>query len=490
MILKEIADCLGIKEYAYGDKVITGIQYDSRKVEPGNLFVCLKGLKTDGHAYVPQALAAGAEAILVQDKIEVLRPADIAVLEYPDTRLALAKLAALWYDFPARRFRLWGITGTNGKTTTTYLMKWVWEQENLKTGLIGTVQNMIGNAVYPAVRTTPESLELQELFRKMADSGCKRVVMEASSHALKQNRVAETSFSGAVFTNLTQDHMDYHPDIADYRESKAKLFGYLAEKAGQTVMGVVNIDDEAADAFIEASKVPVLTYGLSEKAALRVLDYQLLPNGSRFRFSYAGQSHEMQVPLVGKFNIYNTLAAMGALLADGLPLDRIMRHLANAPQVSGRFELVDEGQDFAVVVDYAHTPDGLDNLLSTAREITRGRMITVFGCGGDRDRTKRPIMGRIAAQYSDFSFITSDNPRTEDPFFIIGEIEAGIREVTKKYAVDPDRRDAIRQAIHLAKAGDIVVIAGKGHEDYQLVQNQVLPFDDRKVAREILRERQ
>ncbi len=488
MRLDAMASYLGIQDCPYGDREITGIQYDSRKVEPGNLFVCIKGLKTDGHTYIPQALKAGAKAILAQDEVAVMQPSDIAVLQYPDTRLGLAKLSALWYGFPSKEFRLWGVTGTNGKTTTTYLMKYVWEQENLKTGLVGTVQNMVDNEVFPAVRTTPESLELQELFRKMADAACQRVVMEASSHALKQDRVADTSFSGAIFTNLTQDHMDYHPDIADYIRSKAKLFGYLKKKEGQNVMGVVNIDDDAADAFLAVSSVPVLTYGMSKKADLRVLDYQLLSNGTLFHFSYEGNAYEIKIPLMGKFNIYNTLGAMGALLADGIPLENIIHHLSHAPQVAGRFELVDGGQDFAVVVDYAHTPDGLDNLLSTAREITKGRLITVFGCGGDRDRTKRPIMGAISAQYSDFSFITSDNPRTEDPLFIIEEVEAGLKEVSTKYAVVPDRREAILQAIRLAKTGDIVVIAGKGHENYQLIQNQVLPFDDRKVAREILQQ--
>lgn len=485
-ILAYLDDILEVTGTADGSLDIGGIAYDSRKVKENDLFIAIGGNKSDGHDYIAQAVEKGAVAVIGERKIEGL-PSRIPLLLTKDSRLALAHLSSFWWGFPDRRMRLIGVTGTNGKTTTTHLIKYLLECAGQKTGLVGTINNYIGDELVPATHTTPESWELFQLFAQMLDSGCENVVMEVSSHALKQGRVAACKFDGVVFTNLTQDHLDFHLTFADYLESKTILFRYPRYDNISNKYGVVNIDDPAKESFVKVCEVPIWTYGLDQDASLRASGYRFDSGGTSFVLEYQGQQTEVNIPLIGKFNIYNTLAAMTVALAEGLALTDIVRWLRSAPQVRGRFELIDEGQDYTVIVDYAHTPDGLLNVLSAAKELKPSHLISVFGCGGNRDKGKRPIMGRIAAKHSDFVVITSDNPRYEEPLEIIKEIEAGAKELTGEYMIEENRREAIKAALKRAKKGDIVVIAGKGHEDYQLVKDQVLHFDDAEEARIILK---
>lgn len=486
MRLSTIADLLKADAIGNLNMEISGISYDSRKVIPGNLFVCIPGVKSDGHDFIPQALEKGAKAFLTTHRVEGM-PEGVTQIIVPDTRESLAKISAFWYDFPCQKLRMIGVTGTNGKTTTTHLIKGLLEKNKRRVGLIGTVHNLIGTEILPSTLTTPESWELMGLLNRMVQKETDTVVMEVSSHALKQKRVAGCEFDGAVFTNLTQDHLDYHLSWEDYLESKLKLFRnlHLGSKGGAKY-AVINGDDPMAEEFKRAVQVPVWTYGIKENVHVRAEGIRISSQGTSFILKTNQGSYSLTTSLIGNFNVYNVLAAVTIALLEGVHLSVISEYLAQAPQVAGRFELIDEGQPFPVIVDYAHTPDGLKNLLITAKEITPGRLITVFGCGGDRDRGKRPIMGEISGRYSSFSFITSDNPRTEDPGAIIEEIEGGIAPVTAQYKIIPDRREAIEEALKMAQAQDTVVIAGKGHENYQLVMGKVLHFDDREVAREVL----
>ncbi|MGI6677573.1 MAG: UDP-N-acetylmuramoyl-L-alanyl-D-glutamate--2,6-diaminopimelate ligase [Dehalobacterium sp.] len=488
MLLSVIAESLHGEIRGVGNPEITGISYDSRKVQPGNLFVCLQGIKSDGHDYGQEALERGAVAILVKFFLDDLSE-NIIQIKVPDTRGALAQVSSLWYGFPDQKLRVIGVTGTNGKTTTTHLLKGLLEGERKKVGLVGTIHNMVGKDILPSTHTTPESWELTGLFDQMVEKGVETVVMEVSSHALKQHRVAGCEFDVAVFTNLTQDHLDYHPDFDDYLASKLMLFENLhTGKKGGAKYAVINGDDLRAEEFKRAvqERVPVWTYGIREMADVQAEDIKITPRGSTFDLIVNQEIFPIKIPLVGIFNVYNVLAVITVALAEGIALSHIAEFLEEAPQVAGRFELVDEGQEFPVIVDYAHTPDGLENILSTAKEITRGKLITVFGCGGDRDRGKRPIMGKISGLFSDFSFVTSDNPRSEEPIAIMKEIEKGISSVTSAYKMIEKRDMAINEAIQMAGPEDMVIIAGKGHEDYQLVQGKTLHFDDREVARQVL----
>ena len=487
MRLKDVAQYLGIDSPAVPDIDVKNLQYDSRCIQPEDVFIAIVGTASDGHDYIKMAVEKGASALIVENA-EKAAGVDIPVLVCADTRKAVSLLAMLWHDFPDRKLHIIGVTGTKGKTNTTTLIKYLWEQEGIKSGLIGTVKNMSGDRNLPATHTTPEPLQLAELLDIMVQDGCQNVVMEVSSHALKQDRVDAIHFDGAAFTNMTQDHLDFHKTFDDYLNSKLMLFKMLDRGNTSKKFGIINIDDPVAEDFLMKTKVPVMTYGIEKPATLQAVDFKLTHRGTNFTLLYMGNEYPVEIPLTGKFNVYNCLAAMAVMLAEGMPMANICRSLANAPQIPGRFEKVDCGQDFTVIVDYAHTPDGLENVLVTAREIAEKRLITVFGCGGDRDRTKRPIMGGIAAKYSDYSIITSDNPRTEDPMFIIGQVEEGVKPITDQYEIAENRRRAIEIALHMAEKGDVVMIAGKGHEDYQLVMGEVLDFDDRKVAREILSE--
>ncbi|MGB9802552.1 UDP-N-acetylmuramoyl-L-alanyl-D-glutamate--2,6-diaminopimelate ligase [Desulfofundulus sp.] len=464
---------------------ISGIAYDSRQVQPGFLFVAVEGFTTDGHRYVEQAISRGAVAVVVQKEIPL--PSGIAYARVPDSRLALALLSARFYDYPSRKLKVIGVTGTNGKTTTTHLVAAIYRAAGHKVGLIGTIANRIGDRVLPVVHTTPESLDLQKLLAEMVAEQVTVAVMEVSSHALALKRVAGCSFDAGVFTNITQDHLDFHRDMDDYLAAKTILFRELG-KDDKPAVAIINVDDSRAKKIVAATSVPVFTYGLSLKAQVKARDVKVTPRGASFTVISPWGKRPVNLKLTGYFNVYNALAAVTAAVAAGIPLSLAVEALESVEGVPGRFELVDRGQDFTVVVDYAHTPDGLKNILTTARAITPGRLITVFGCGGDRDTSKRPLMGEIAARLSDLAVITSDNPRTEDPGRIIAQVEEGVRRVRSDYRVVPDRREAIRFALGVAAPGDTVIIAGKGHENYQIIGTTRYPFDDRIEASKALDE--
>ncbi|MBO8126020.1 MAG: UDP-N-acetylmuramoyl-L-alanyl-D-glutamate--2,6-diaminopimelate ligase [Firmicutes bacterium] len=470
------------------DLEVQGIAYDSRKVKPGDLFVSISGFRYDGHDFAPEAVRSGAVAVLGERILPGLKVPQVIV---PDSRKALGLVSAKFWQHPSRHLRVIGVTGTNGKTTTTFLVKSVLERAGLKTGLIGTIKNMIGSEEIKSSRTTPEASDLQELFARMLEAGVTHVVMEVSSHAVTLKRIVGTEFDIGIFTNITQDHLDFHENFENYLAAKAKFFAGIGRdpwKTGPKAV-IVNADDPASSRIIEESQVDVLTYGLSDGVNLRGLGLELNPNGTKFHVEACGQQAEFSVKFLGEFNVYNCLAAIGVGLVEGLDLATIKEALEATGGVRGRAELVDEGQDFAVVIDYAHTPDGLENILETARAFTAGRLWVVFGCGGDRDRTKRPKMGRIAGELADFVVVTSDNPRSEEPAQICADIVEGLKAVTepKGYKVIVDRRDAIKYALEAAEAGDVVVIAGKGHEDYQVFKDKIIHFDDREEAAEILR---
>ena len=471
------------------DTVIRDIAHDSRKVGPGTLFVCMVGVHVDGHKFIPQAVEKGAVAILTEK--EITAPAGAAVLRVENLKEALETMVPYFHDYPARRMRLIGITGTNGKTTTSYMTRAILRAAGHKVGLIGTIQIMIEDEVLPIHNTTPDVVELQHTLALMADRGLEYVVMEVSSHALDQNRVAGCEFDTAVFTNLTQDHLDYHKTLENFKLAKARLFDLLSDRSNQkqNKTAVVNIDDGAGSTMLEHAACSHITYAIHKAADLQAQDIHVHAGGADFTIAGAFGTMPLQLKITGIFNVYNVMSAVGAALAEHIDPACIRQTLQEFRSVPGRFELVDEGQNFSVIVDYAHTPDGLENILHTARQIAKKRIITVFGCGGDRDRTKRPIMGHIAAELSDVVIATSDNPRTEDPEFILSQVEAGVRETlgSKQHEKITDRRTAIFRAVELAEPEDIVVIAGKGHEDYQILKDRTIHFDDKEVAREAIR---
>lgn len=472
---------------------VSGISYDSRKVQPGDVFVCVEGYRTDGHAYVKPALEKGAAAIVAQKAVEV--PEGVPLILVRDSRKALALMGAAFAGFPARKLNMVGVTGTNGKTTTAFLIEQIFREAGFKTGLIGTIMNKIGDKVLPVTNTTPESLDLQLLLKEMAENQVSHVVMEVSSHALDLDRVAGVEYDTAVFTNITQDHLDFHVNMENYLAAKKKLFSGLRGENGKVgkkhkMHGILNIDDPRAGEILQAVAGEVVTYGVKQKCDIRASHIDLKADGVIFDVSTPVGEMVLQLHLTGLFNVYNALAAVSVGFVNGLDLQDIKTALEFVHGVPGRLEKVDEGQPFTVFVDYAHTPDGLENIIKAAREFAKGKIITLFGCGGDRDRTKRPIMGEIAARLSDYAVLTSDNPRTEDPLMILSEVETGVRRAAdrSKYSVIPDRREAISYAIHMAQPGDVVLIAGKGHETYQIVKDQVLHFDDREEARKVLKQ--
>ena len=467
-------------------RAVTGLAYDSRRVEPGFVFVAIRGYNTDGHLFLNEAAARGAPAVVVEDRRAV--PPGTAWVQVPDTRRALALLAAAWFGHPDRSLKVVGVTGTNGKTTTSHLIRWLYRTAGFATGLCGTVQNLVGDTPWPVERTTPESLDLYGLLAAMRDNQVRTAVLEVSSHALVLSRVAGIEFDVAVFTNLTQDHLDFHGDMDGYLAAKARLFHSLGETdyKGGAKFAVVNADDPYGEALARRSRVPVMRYGVRNPADVWASGLEGGPAGTSLTVHGPFGALPVRLPLPGLFNVYNALAACAVGAGEGLPPEILRRALEEFTGVPGRFEPVDRGQDFTVLVDYAHTPDGLENVLRTARSFTRGRLWVVFGCGGDRDRGKRPLMGEIASRLADVSVLTSDNPRSEDPLAILREVAAGA--AGGKHVVEPDRAAAIRLALTGAQSGDTVVIAGKGHEDYQIVGNRRLPFDDRIQARMILDE--
>lgn len=459
------------------DVDIRGICYDSRKSKEGSMFVAIKGFKSDGADYICDAVERGAVAVLVDSEISIDK--DITVIKVENTRKSLAKIASNYYGDPSKQLFLIGVTGTNGKTSVTYMIKSILESQNNKVGLIGTIQNMIGDKVYPTERTTPESLDLQRYLRLMADEGVKYVVMEVSSHSLALNRVDECDFDIAVFTNLTQDHLDFHKTMEDYANAKSKLF-----RMAKTAC-VINIDDDYSSLIIENSNAKVVTYGIKDYAYIMAKDIKNGIKGVKYTVQIEDIKSDISLKIPGLFSVYNSLAAIAVAFILGIPLQTVRMALKDV-KIKGRFEVLDIDAPYNVVIDYAHTPDGLENLMKAFDEYDTGRKILLFGCGGDRDKGKRPKMGEVAGRYADFVIITSDNPRSEDPMEIISEIEAGIKNTKCPYKIVENRREAIKYALSIAKDNDIVILAGKGHETYQVLKDGVIDFDEREIVKEIL----
>ncbi len=489
MQLKTLLAAIPVREIAGPvDRAVDGIAYDSRRVQRNGLFVALRGEKSDGHDFIDQAIEKGATVIVAERNPAVAGRATIVVVE--NTRSALADLGAAFYQYPSRRLRMAAVTGTNGKTTTTFLLKHIVENAGVRCGLIGTVRYEIAERILPATRTTPESLDLRELLAQMVNADCRAAAMEVSSHALAQERVRGIEWNVAVFTNLTQDHLDFHGTMENYFEAKARLFTSLGDqKLKPKPVAVINIDDDYGQKLVDKidNRVSVVTYGMGARADFRASNYRMEVGGTSYQLDARGKSYLVRVPLIGRFNVANSLAALAAANSLGISLRDAVLSLAKSPQVPGRLELVPAKRQFQVFVDYAHTPDALLNVIKTLRELQPHRLIVVFGCGGDRDKQKRPLMGEVVDRHADFAIITSDNPRKEDPEAIIAQVEKGFRG--KKHEKITDRAAAINRAIELAQPRDIILIAGKGHENYQEFADHTIPFDDVQVAKRAIENR-
>ena len=475
MKLKELLHGLDVLELHADETLdITGVHYDSRQVMRGGLFVAISGFQTDGHKYIPKAAENGAACIVCEKKPEM----QIPYVLVSDARAALAVLGANWFGHPADDMRVIGITGTNGKTTSTYLLKHVLEQTlGAKVGLIGTIQNMIGDEILHTERTTPESFELQKLFADMRDAGCTHVIMEVSSHALVLHRADQIRFSAAVFTNLTEDHLDFHKTMDAYCDAKAMLFR-------RCETGAVNVDDAYAKRIMEQADCRLLTYSAQgNPASLMAEHVELFSDRVEFDAVYQNKRAAVMLGIPGIFSVYNALGVIAAALALNIPLQKIADALRTAQSVKGRVEVVPTpGKDYTVLIDYSHTPDSLENILKAVRGFCTGRVIAVFGCGGDRDPYKRPVMGKIAAELSDLAIVTSDNPRTEDPYKILRQILAGMQDTETPYEVIESRVSAIGRAMELARKNDVIVLCGKGHETYQEIGHEKYHLDEREVV--------
>jgi UDP-N-acetylmuramoyl-L-alanyl-D-glutamate--2,6-diaminopimelate ligase len=489
MLLRELLATIEEKKVVGTlDIDVGGLTYDSRVVCEGDAFFCVKGLVTDGHLYAARAVEAGARVLFVERQPDAELPDGIVLVKVPDTRLALARCASMFYGQPSSAMKLVGVTGTNGKTTTGFLIESILRAAGHVPGLIGTVENHVGDVVEPVTRTTPESLDLQRLLRRMVEEGVTAAVMEVSSHALELHRVSGCEFATVVFTNLTQDHLDFHLSIEEYFGAKRRLFE--GDDFGRGRAAVVNADDPFGARLLGETRLPAYSFGINHEADVRAVDIDISAAGNRFKITHQGGTLELTTRLQGKFNVYNCLAAAAVALKAGIDGEHIAEGLESLAGVPGRFENIDCGQPFTALVDYAHTPDGISNVLEACREVTGGRVIIVVGCGGDRDRSKRPLMGRVATEMSDLCIITSDNPRSEEPESIIEMVLEDVRGEfpESRYLTVVDRRSAICRAVAEAGEGDLVVIAGKGHESGQIFSDRVIPFDDRQVLRECLQE--
>jgi len=466
---------------------IRQVACDSRKVQPLALFFALHGAKADGNTFIRDAVSRGAAAIVSEEAAPAAIPASVVWVQVREARKALAVTAANFFGHPAKALQLVAVTGTNGKTTTTSLVDAIVKASGAKTGLFGTIAYHTPLGDYPAPNTTPESVDLQGFLAEIRDAGGRYAVLEASSHSLALDRLWGCHFAAAVFTNLTREHMDYHKTFEDYFAAKKRLFEGTG--AGVPEVAVVNTDDEYGKQLRGFAKKTV-SYGLESEADITTKKFQLTFNGLAFTAQTPDGKVHVASPLVGRINVYNILAAIGAAQALGLSPEIIETGIRSLESVSGRFQRIDLGQPYFVVVDYAHTDDALENLIRTARELNpKGRIITLFGCGGGKDRTKRPVMGEVTGRLSDLTILSSDNPRTEDPLKIISDIIVGLQKTAGKYLIEPDREKAIGVAMDEARSGDIVLLAGKGHENYQILADQTLEFDDRDMARRALRER-
>ncbi|MBA7530873.1 UDP-N-acetylmuramoyl-L-alanyl-D-glutamate--2,6-diaminopimelate ligase [subsurface metagenome] len=504
MKLSDIKNILPQAEFLnFQDIEITDISYDSRQTREGHLFVAVPGSKSNGHHFIADAISHGCRAVVTRKKINLA--ANIPQIMVSDPRRALALLSSNFYNHPSTRLKVIGITGTNGKTTVTYLIKSILEAQGERTGLLGTIQYQVGDRQIPAPMTTPESYDLQKFLSEMLQVGVNYVVMEVSSHALTQQRVSQTNFTSAVFTNLTRDHLDFHKDIKSYREAKSLLFKSLRPDAS----AVLNKDDETSAHLARLTKAKVIWYGLDSEAEVKAQVLQSSLTGMKLALTTPKGEFEINTPLIGRHNVYNILAAVAETLSLGIEPDIIIKGIeavktirgrlepvypvrsktprASAPPLAGTSNGVECHRDFYVMVDYAHTDNALENVLKNLKPIVPGRIILVFGCGGDRDKGKRPLMGKVAEEYADIFVITSDNPRSEEPLEIINDIKKGLSQPSNAHTY-PDRYEAIKYAISQARKDDLVLVAGKGHETYQTFKDTVKPFDDRAVVKEILGE--
>ena len=467
------------------DVEIKGIESNSKNVKDGYMFIAIKGFSVDGHDYINNAIEAGAKTIMVQEGCDLKKiklPADVTLIMAKDTRQALAICSCNFYDNPSRKFKLIGVTGTKGKTTTTFMIKEILEKAGHKVGLIGTIATYInGKMISESSRTTPESIELQRIFAQMVDAGVEYVVMEVSSQSLKLHRVDGCDFNIVVFTNFSEDHISEkeHPDMKDYFESKLKLFKMCDN-------GIINVDD------LQVSKIPklfpesnIMTYGIDNYCQVLAKDITITNSYVDFRVKVSDRNERVKVDIPGRFSVYNALAAICVAKKIGVPSDKVIEALAEI-KVPGRSEMIPNKKEVPIMIDYAHSPESLQNILSAVKSYTKGKVITVFGCGGDRDKGKRPIMGEVSGKIADFTFITTDNPRTEEPEEIVKEIEEGIKKTKGKYKVVVDRKEAIKEAINMANKQDIIVLAGKGHEPYQEINGKKYPFDERIIVKEII----
>lgn len=464
---------------------ITSIENDNRKVQKGSLFICIKGYTVDGHDFAESAVKMGAAAVVAERPLALAVP----VIVVNDTTRAMAVLADAFYQQPSKKFHLIGITGTNGKTTTSHIIEKIFSDINHRTGLIGTMYTKIGEQIIETKNTTPESLVLQKGFQQMVEAKVDTVIMEVSSHALHMGRVHGCDYDVAVFTNLTQDHLDYHKTMEEYQHAKSLLFSQLGNTFNndKPKFAILNTDDAASEMFHKATAAHVVTYGIDKEADFRAKNIRMTASGTDFELIFKEEKYPIHLQLLGKFSVYNVLASIAAAFVSNIPLKDIITSIESIKGVSGRFELVDGGQDFTVIVDYAHTPDSLENVLKTIQHFAEKRVFVIVGCGGDRDRTKRPLMAEIACRLATDPIFTSDNPRSEDPIAILKDMEAGVQGNT--YKTIPDRKEAITAAIEQASPGDVVLIAGKGHETYQIIGSNVYDFDDRVVALEAIKGR-
>ncbi|HCC07985.1 MAG TPA: UDP-N-acetylmuramoyl-L-alanyl-D-glutamate--2,6-diaminopimelate ligase [Clostridiales bacterium] len=449
---------------------IKSIEFDTRNIRENSLFTCMKRPDVDGHIYAQSAIDNGAVALLIEDEL-VNVPKNVTVIKVKNARAMTAYLSSALYEFPTRKFKLIGVTGTNGKTTTTFLIESILKNIGFKTGLIGTIEYHINDEVITSKNTTPFAPELQKLFYKMNKNNVEYAVMEVSSHALELNRADFCDFDIGIFTNLTQDHLDFHMTFENYKNSKLKLFEMCKH-------GIINIDDNSADYFIKNATCDIITYGIDKSANIMGKDIEISLFGTNFTLIIGNTEKRIKLKTPGKFSVYNALGAIAACYKLGIDIDKIAEGIELSEGVPGRFQTFISNNGFSVIVDYAHTPDGLENVLKTIRQFAKAKVITVFGCGGDRDKTKRPIMAKIASEYSTYCILTSDNPRTEEPEKILDDVEVGISGTDVSYERIADRKEAIKRALDLACAGDVVLIAGKGHEDYQILNTGKIHFSD------------
>jgi UDP-N-acetylmuramoyl-L-alanyl-D-glutamate--2,6-diaminopimelate ligase len=494
MKLKEIIkDVKRKKIFNLNNLEVEGIAYDSRKVKENYIFVAIKGSKQDGHDFINEAIERGAKCIVVSKRPSII-PSDICEVLVEDTKEALSEIANVYFDYPSKKLNVVGITGTNGKTTTSFIIKEIIEENRAKAGLIGTIFYEIGERKIVSTNTTPESLDLIEMFCEMVKNKCKWVVMEVSSHGIAQKRIEGIDFDIGIFTNIApHEHLDYHKTFKNYLDTKLKFFTkYLKESNKKEKYAIINIDSPYSKLFIkncEKSGIECITVGRHRKSKIKLLNYRVEKNGNIIEVEIENKKITFNSKISGLGNVYNLLCGIAFAYLQKIPYEIVQKAFLNIKNIPGRFEFIDEGQDFQVIVDYAHTHHALQNLLLSIKSLKPRRIILIFGCGGDRDKSKRPLMGKIGVKLADFVILTSDNPRSEDPLKIIKDIESGIPfYLRRKYAKIPDRKQAIYEGISLARTGDCVVIAGKGHEAFQILKDVTIPFDDREEARKAIKE--